>query len=740
MSKTTTLCHWGPIEATVENGRVVAAEPLKGSGADPQMIGAWPELLYSKTRIDQPYIRRSVLENGPGSNTAGRGSDDMVPVDWDTALDLAGAELRRVYRDHGPHSVFGGSYGWSSAGRFHHARTQVRRFLAAAGGFVDQVGNYSWGAAHALLPHVLGDASAVSGAATGWSTIASHTDVFVAFGGLNPKNWRVSSGGAGQFNQMQAVLSAQENGTRFFVIAPHFDDVPADLNATLIQPRPNTDTAIMLALAHQAVLTGRADLAFLDRYTEGATKFISYLRGDTDGVPKTLEWAARLADVPLADLTALWDAMSQGRVMLSAAWSLQRAEHGEQPFWALIGLAAMLGQIGLPGGGFSFGYGSMNAVGAQARKGMVPAMPGLSNAGGLSIPVACFADAFLNPGTTIDFNGQDITYPDIRLVYWAGGNPFHHAQDLNRVEKAWQKPETIIVHEPWWTPTARRADIIFPATTTFERNDIGGTSRDPHVFFMPQIIPPVGQARNDFDIFCALADRLGCRADFDEGLDEAGWLDRLWSTSLVKSAKAGITAPSLEDLRKMGVWDVPLPDKPEVLLEAFRAAPDKAPLGTPSGRIELFSKTIEGFGYADSPPYPKWIPPVEWLGDAGGGEFHLITNQPARQLHSQLYQTRQDEGPVDVLIHPEDAAEFGIADQNLVMLFNARGRCRARARFDPNLRRSVLVMATGAWFEPDRITGVEQNGNPNVLTALKTTSQLGQACAALSTLVQIEPI
>lgn len=739
-STATTLCHWGPIEAHVDNGRLISARPLAGSGADEQMISAWPELLYSATRIDRPHVRRSFLAHGPDADRSGRGTEEMVPVDWDVALDMVSAQLSRVYRDHGPSAVFGGSYGWSSAGRFHHARTQVRRFLAAAGGFVDQTGNYSWGAAHALLPHVLGDADAVARSATSWKSVSEHTDVFVAFGGLNPKNWRVTSGGAGHHHQHKAVLAAQESGTRFFVLSPMADDVPEGLDATLIRPRPNSDTAIMLALAHEAVVTGRADLDFLERYTSGAEEFLAYLRGETDGQPKSLNWAAQIADIALAELTDLWSAIANGRVMLSASWSLQRADHGEQPFWALIALAAMLGQIGLPGGGFCFGYGSMNAVGADARKGFVPAMPSVPNPCKLSIPVACFADAFLNPGHTIAFNGKTVTYPDIRLVYWAGGNPFHHAQDLNRVQNAWQQPETIIVHEPWWTPTAHHADIVLPATTPFERNDIGGSARDPHVLAMPKIVDPIGQSRNDFDIFCALADRLNCRKTFDEGLDEMGWLQRLWQQPLARGAKTGMDVPTFEGFWATGKWQVPGPDASEIMLATFRASPKEAPLATPSGRIELCSQTIKAFDYSDCPPHPTWLEPAEWLGNARAGAFHLVTNQPAKQLHSQLYQTRNNREPVCVRIHPADAAMYGIEDQRLVHLFNARGRCRAKAHFDTSLRRSVLVMPTGAWFAPDPETGVEQNGNPNVLTADKQTSQLGQACAALSTLVQIAPL
>ena len=195
--------------------------------------------------------------------------------------------------------------------------------------------------------------------------------------------------------------------------------------------------------------------------------------------------------------------------MITCAWSLQRAHHGEQPYWAAIVLAAMLGGIGLPGGGFAFGHGSTNGIGVPRIDVPGPELPLPLNPARTVIPVARIADMLLDPGARYAFNGRQYTYPDIKLIYWAGGNPFHHHQDLNRLARAWQKPETVVVHDSWWTPTARHADIVLPATTTLERNDVGGSSRDPFILAMHRAIDPVGEARNDFDIFRALAQRLG---------------------------------------------------------------------------------------------------------------------------------------------------------------------------------------------------------------------------------------
>jgi hypothetical protein len=138
--------------------------------------------------------------------------------------------------------------------------------------------------------------------------------------------------------------------------------------------------------------------------------------------------------------------MAAARTMVSIGWSLQRSHHGEQPFWALVTLAAMLGQIGLPGGGFGCGYGPTNLMGSGALLHSGPTLPQGVNPVSDFIPVARFSDMMLHPKERFSYNGAEHSYPDIRLVYWAGGNPFHHYQDLNRLRSAWPRPETIIVH------------------------------------------------------------------------------------------------------------------------------------------------------------------------------------------------------------------------------------------------------------------------------------------------------
>jgi len=258
---------------------------------------------------------------------------------------------------------------------------------------------------------------------------------------------------------------------------------------------------------------------------------LPYLTGAEDGVPKDAAWAAMITGVPAAMIRALARQMAATRTTLTASWSLRRADHGEQPYWALVLLAACLGQIGLPGGGgFGFGYGSGTALAEPPLSFPGPAMPVLAKPARLAIPAARIADCLLHPCERYDYDRKSATYPDIRLVYWVGGNPFHHHQDLNRLRRAWRRPKTIIVHEPWWTATACHADIVLPATSSLERNDLGGAPRDRFVIAMHKAVEPVGNARNDFDIFLDLSRRLGREESFAEGRDEALWLRHIYGT------------------------------------------------------------------------------------------------------------------------------------------------------------------------------------------------------------------
>ncbi|HTS98247.1 MAG TPA: molybdopterin-dependent oxidoreductase, partial [Streptosporangiaceae bacterium] len=549
------LTHWGTFEAVSDGERLTGVRPWRGDPEPMPLIDNVASAQHHPARISQPYVRKGWLDHGPGA--PGRGDEPFVPVSWDTALDLLSGELRRVYRDHGAEAVYGGSYGWASAGRFHHAQSQVHRFLNCLGGYVRHVNSYSLGTSTVLLPYVIADVNVLQTRATAKSVIAAHTDLVVAFGGLSPKNAAVSPGGVSRHHARGWMSTARARGCRFVSVSPLRDDTPAEAQAEWIAPRPGTDAALMLALARVLDADGLADTGFLDRYTVGYSRFARYLRGEADGVVKDPTWASAITGVPAARIRALAHEMAAARTLVTVSWSLQRARHGEQPLWLGVVLAAMLGQIGLPGGGFGHGYGSTSLVGEPAPQVSVPRLSPGRNEVSAFIPVARIADMLLNPGAGYDYDGRRYTYPDIRLVYWAGGNPFHHHQDLGRLRTAFGRPDTIVVHEPHWTATARQADIVLPATTSLEREDIGSGRRDTHLIAMHRAAAPVGLARDDHDILAALAGRLGLGPAFTEGRTPRQWLEHLYGEWREAMLGDGHQVPDFTEFWAAGEYRLP---------------------------------------------------------------------------------------------------------------------------------------------------------------------------------------
>jgi biotin/methionine sulfoxide reductase len=729
------------------HGDDIEIVPHPRDPAPSPLLGNLPASLSHRARIARPAVRRGWLERGPGADR-GRGHDEFVAVSWEKALDLVAGELRRVYALHGPRGVFGGSYGWSSAGRFHHAQGQVHRFLNAAGGYVRSVNSYSSGAATVILPHVLGPQEAASRNNVGWDELAANTELVLAFGGMALKNNDVGGGGTSQHIVRDRLLAARERGAEFHLISPLRDDMLPEVEAIWHPIRPGTDVALMLGLAHTLVTESRHDRAFLNRYCVGYEIFEDYLLGRSDNRPKDARWAAAICNLPADDIVGLAHRAAERRTLITCSQSLQRAEHGEQPVWMGVVLAAVLGGIGLPGTGFAYALGSIANTGKPEVAVPVPTLPQGRNSITDFIPVARISDMLLRPGEAFDYDGQHLTYPDTRLVYWAGGNPFHHHQDLHRLRQAFARPETVIVHDSAWTATARHADIVLPATVTLERDDIGASTNDPLLVAMHRAAAPYGQARDDYAIFSELARRLGVGDVFTGGRSAEEWLVYLYEPTRRGLRELGSAAPDFAEFWEAGELVLPTRDWDGGIVRAFRRNPEAEKLPTPSGKIEIASATIASFGYPDCPGHPAWLPPAKGADTTVAASFplYLIANQPATRLHSQLdfgatSLASKVQGREPVRIHPDDAAARGIADGDVVRLYNERGACLAGVVLSDALRPGVVQLSTGAWFDPDDPTADKPlcvHGNPNVLTRDIGTSRLAQGSTGQLTRIEIE--
>ena len=740
------VTHWGTYQAQVEQGRLTAVIPF-AADRQPSPIGySLPDSVQGNSRVRRPAVRLGFLQGK--NNPQQRGREPFVEVSWEEALSLTAGELQRVATTHGHQAIYGGSYGWASAGRFHHAQSQLHRFFNCFGGYTGSTNTYSIAAGERVLPHILGDLDELQRQHTHWAVLAEHCQLFVAIGGLPSRNSQVNGGGANDHALDHWLQTLQNNGCRFINVSPVRNDLTSGISSDWLAIKPGTDTALLLAICQVLSEEQLVNEDFIRRCTVGFDRFNDYLQGVTDGQIKNPQWAAEITGLDAETIRSLARLMAARRTMVNMAWSVQRARQGEQAFWALVAVTSLLGQIGTPGGGIGFGYASTNLSGAHRRRFSGPRMPAGINPVKNRIPVARITDMLLAPGKPYQFDGQTLTYPDIRLIYWAGGNAFHHQQDLNRLIRGWRRPETVIVHEQYWTAQAKFADIVLPATTSLEREDIGSASNDGFMIAMHPQLSPHAEARDDYVIFSQLADKLGFAERFTEGRNEQQWLEYLYQQSRPRAAAEGIELPCYAEFQQAGVIEYPRPDKPQILLQDFREDPLAAPLATPSGKIELFSATVAGFGYPEAPGYACWYVPEQTSRQQEQRQWplHLLSSQPRTRLHSQYDQgsvsrKTKIQGREPLWMHPVDAASRGIADQSVVRVFNQRGALLAGVRLSEDILPGVIQISTGAWYDPlDPLAegSLDKHGNPNILTPDTGSSRLGQGCSAQTCFVEVE--
>src|SRR5215467_14208967 len=264
-----------------------------------------------------------------------------------------------------------------------------------------------------MLPHVIGPQEAVAGNNVSWDELVAHSALVLAFGGMALKNNNVGGGGTSEHIARDRLRAARRRGAEFHLIGPLRDDLPIEVEAVWHPIRPGTDVALMLGIAHTLVTVGRHDRAFLDRFCVGYETFENYLMGRRDAQPKDAVWAAEICGLPASEIIALARHLTGRRTLVTCSQSLQRAENGEQPVWMGVVLAAMLGQIGLLGGGFGYALGSTSNTGKPPLSVPLPTLPLGQNSMSDFIPVARIADMLLHLGEPYDYNGQRLHYPDI---------------------------------------------------------------------------------------------------------------------------------------------------------------------------------------------------------------------------------------------------------------------------------------------------------------------------------------
>lgn len=727
--------HFGPVLATVKNGKMVRTVPHPAIEADSDMMRSLVDYVNAPNRIKSPCVRKSFLEGRKQPEL--RGAEEFVAVSWKTALDLAAEKLAEAKKAWGNESIFRTSFaGWSYAGAINRPNTLQGRFLGLFGGFTDTISDYSAGASSQLLPYVLGSMEVYS-KQTAPEVIAANTKTIVLWG-MDPVKSFLIDTAVPDFKRIKWFRRFKKLGVKFICVDPVYNDTAKELGAEWIPVRPGTDTAMILGMCHYLYINKKYSKSFIDKYTVGFDMFLKYLLGREDGKPKTIEWASEICGISVKRLIALAETLKSDRTLIGTLYGPQRIEHGEQFHWSLITLAAMLGNIGKPGSGINFGGGLLGIAGKMPRRisqGRNPART--------IIPASRMGEMLMSPGRTIDFNGTKITYPDIKLIYNMGANSMTHHQDINTLLTGLRKVETLITHEIVWTPWAKHSDIVFPVTTSFEKNDIGFSflNNVTYLWALKKVVEPMYDAKDDYWVLTQLAKRLGFEKKFTTGKSGMEWVkwsyegtenkvpfERFWDVGYIK----------LTQSRE---------DKSYVRFDDFVKNPKSNPLFTPSGKIEIHSEKISSYGYVDCAGHPTWYEPKEWLGGslAQKHKFHLLSLHPKDRLHSQmdnlpLAKNYKVNGREPVIIHPSDARSLGIKDGDTVEVYNDRGAIICGAVISKRVMRNVLRVDEGAWYAPEKpgLLGSRCiSGNPNVLTSDKPTSCLAQACSAHSCLVSL---
>jgi anaerobic dimethyl sulfoxide reductase subunit A len=562
------------------------------------------------------------------------------------------------------------------------------------------------------------------------------------------------------------VKLARENGAKVVCIDPRHSLSAAALADEWIAIRPGTDTAMMSAMAYVMLTEKLYDIDFVHTHcvgwdssqmppgVEGAETYSDYLLGTFDGIPKTPAWAEAITTVPAGTIARIAREYATLKPsVLYQGYGMQRRAFGEQVVRAGCVLAAIAGNVGVPGGWAS-------GLGTQAPDGgpFWTLFPTGDNPIKASIPVFLWSEACLrgHEMTAADgVIGSPHLKTDIKFIYGVATNCLinQHA-DVNRsaaILKDESKVEFIVVQDNFLTPSAKFADIVLPACTQFETWGVeDGWKYGDEVILQPKLVEPLEECKSDYRICADLAERLGFGEAYTEGRDEKAWVE--WCLDRFRETRFP-DLPTLDTFigQNLGAYSK-LVTQPAVAFADFRRDPQKYPLKTPSGKIEIFSKTLYEMAKPDQiPAIPKYIPEwqsssaVEVSGSSVEGEnlpkifpLHAIGHHSLARVHSTHANNDwlQEAFPQRIFINPLDAATRGICDGDLVHVWNERGQLVIQARLTERILPGVVDIPQGAWWNPDA-NGLDQGGCINVLTSHQWTP-LAFSSTQQSIMVEIE--
>jgi anaerobic dimethyl sulfoxide reductase subunit A len=721
-------CH---LKAHIMSGQIVriSTDELPDSDARPQLRAclkgrALRNRLHHPDRLLYPMKR-----------VGRRGEGRFQRISWGEAIDSIAANLKGTLDRFGPMSVYI-QYGTGDCGAISGVAA-ARRLMNLLGGYLGYYNSYSSACLRYTAPFVTGYRDTSS-----YQTLV-HSKLIV-LNGFNPAETVFET------NSNYYLGKARDAGARIVVIDPRLTETAATFADQWLPLKPTTDTALFVAMAHVIISENLHDQAFLDKHCIGLDEahmppgvpegqsFKSYVLGLSDRIPKTPEWAAPITGIDAATIRALArDYATAKPAQLLQGLGPQRHAHGEQSVRAGIVLACMTGNLGILGGGWGGGEGG-RVLGLGVGE-----LPTGVNPVKARIPVFMWTDVIVRGrAMTADDGVKDGPLAsNIKFIFNLASNTLvnQHA-DIHRTIEILQNEmlvECIVVSDQFMTPSARFADILLPADNSLERSDIGFPwSGEKYVVFGNKVVEPPGECRNEYSWLAQIAQKLGVGEKFTEGKTREDWLKQI----VAEAGKATPGFPAYEDLKMEGVYREP--PQPYVAFEREINDPAGHPFNTPSGKIEIFSKTLYDMHKPDITGIPTYIPAWEGPEDALIRKYPLQCIGPhyKRRTHSTFDENAwmEEADPQVMWISPQDAGTRGIVDGAKVRAFNDRGALIIRAHITKRVRPGVVAIPQGAWYTPDS-SGVCQRGCINILTSQRPTP-LAHGNAQHTILVEVQKI
>ncbi|PMG30462.1 hypothetical protein BCU94_10660 [Shewanella sp. 10N.286.52.C2] len=744
--------HNCPLKVITVDGKITRVETDDVGGDE---FGTHQVRACLKGRSSRKKVYSPDRLNGPMKRVGPRGhTSSFVPCSWDEAFSTIAENLQKVYNEAGPSAVYphygtGRLYANYSGGDWRWAGQWGAKLLCEMGGYLSHYGTYSSSQQLAAMSHTYG------GNASSTYTEMFHSDLVVAFG-FNPAETRMSGGG-GTYD-----WSTCTKGKKVIMIDPRYSDSSLGKEDKWLAIRPGTDAALCEAVAYEIINQGKADKAFLDKYSIGfdsdtlpatakaGSDYKSHILGlGEDGIAKTPLWAEKITGIAASDIKDLArDLMNASTPFICQGLGPQRHAIGEQSVRSIVMLPLLLGKVGIQGTNSGTWPGHGRSSISLSPKGNNP-YPG-------SISFFTWSDA-IERGTEFTpekdgLKGVDKLDSNIKFIWnYAGNALINQHSDSFATHELLASRETdelfILVHDVFMTPSAKYADILLPDFTDLEHTDVsafGGTNQETVIPMTTSVDSPV-DAKGCFEVTYEIAKRLGKEGAVFEGKDYNQWLTELYQRDQANNTKL----PDYKDLVEGGLYKIANPEFKNIAFSAFFSDPDANKLNTPSGKVEIYSETLaemstswdlpEGDSIPAIPMYHKTWESYEDTETREQYPLQLIGHHTKSRTHSSFHNIKwlQESYEDAVWINPKDAAERGITDGAKVEIKNSRGSVIIAAKVTPLIMPGVTSLAQGAWLNSDNLTGkVDIGGNVNSLTKYHPTP-IGKCNPQHTNLVEI---